>query len=150
VLYAEGESERVLRAVQAVVDENLARPILIGRPAVIDMRILRPRLRPAVISTWSIESDSRYRELWQDYYRLMGREGVTPTPPARPCAPTPPDRLHAAAPGDADALICGTTGPTTSTSPRREPDRPEARRQPVCGHEHPAAAQRVLASPTPT
>jgi malate dehydrogenase (oxaloacetate-decarboxylating)(NADP+) len=65
----------VLRAVRAVVDENLARPILIGRPAVIDMRIEKFGLNLVAgrdFDVVNVESDSRYRELWQEYYRLMG------------------------------------------------------------------------------
>ena len=114
VLYSEGESERVLRAVRAVVDENLARPILIGRPAVIDMRIEKLGLNLQSgrdFDVVNIESDSRYRELWQEYYRLMSRDGVTPDS-AREALRADSTLIGCMLlrRGDADALICGTTG----------------------------------------
>ena len=80
IIYAEGEDERILRAVQTVVDEGLARPILVGRPEVMDMRIERYDLRIRqgkdfdVIST---ESDPRYKALWSTYYELTQRKGIT-------------------------------------------------------------------------
>ena len=81
IVYAEGEDERVLRAVQVVVDEGLAQPILIGRPAVIERRIERFGLRIAArrrTSSSSIpESDPRYRDYWTEYYRLTERQGVS-------------------------------------------------------------------------
>ena len=114
VLYSEGESERVLRAVRAVVDENLARPILIGRPAVIDMRIEKFGLNLKAgrdFDVVNVESDSRYRELWQEYYRLMGRDGVTPDS-AREALRSDTTLIGCMLlrRGDADALVCGTTG----------------------------------------
>ena len=114
VLYAEGESERVLRAVRAVIDEDLARPILIGRPAVIDMRLDKLGLNLKAgrdFDVVNIESDSRYRELWQEYYRLMGRDGVTPDS-AREALRSDATLIGCMLlrRGDADALICGTTG----------------------------------------
>ncbi len=80
IAYAEGEEERVLRACQIVVDENLARPVLIGRPAVIEQRIERFGLRLKAEVDYdvvNVENDARYRELWQDYHQLMERRGVT-------------------------------------------------------------------------
>jgi malate dehydrogenase (oxaloacetate-decarboxylating)(NADP+) len=80
IAYAEGEEERVLRACQIVVDDNLAHPVLIGRPAVIEQRIERfgLRLKAGVdYDVVNVENDDRYRELWQDYHRLMERRGVT-------------------------------------------------------------------------
>jgi len=114
VLYSEGESERVLRAVRAVVDENLARPILIGRPAVIEMRIEKFGLNLKAgrdFDVVNVESDSRYRELWQEYYRLMGRDGVTPDS-AREAMRSDTTLIGCMLlrRGDADALVCGTTG----------------------------------------
>ncbi|MDD2667322.1 MULTISPECIES: NADP-dependent malic enzyme [Zoogloea] len=114
VLYAEGESERVLRAVRAVVDEKLARPILIGRPAVIDMRIEKFGLNLVAGRDFDVvntESDSRYRELSHEYYRLMGRDGVTPDS-AREAMRSDTTLIGCMLlrRGDADALICGTTG----------------------------------------
>jgi malate dehydrogenase (oxaloacetate-decarboxylating)(NADP+) len=81
VLYAEGEDERVLRAARVVIDERLARPILIGRPSVIDMRIRKAGLNLVAERDFEIvnpESDPRYRDIWNEYYRIMSRRGVTP------------------------------------------------------------------------
>ncbi len=80
VAYAEGEEERVLRAVQVVVDEALARPTLIGRPAVIAQRIERFGLRlqhGRDYDVVNVEQDERYRDFWQTYHRLTERKGVT-------------------------------------------------------------------------
>ncbi len=80
IVYAEGEDERVLRAVQVVADERLARPILIGRPAVVERRIERfgLRLRPGVdFEIVNPEWDERYKAYWQEYHRLTERRGVT-------------------------------------------------------------------------
>ncbi len=80
VAYAEGEEERVLRAVQIVVDEGLARPTLIGRPAVIAMRIEKFGLRLEAGRDYDLvntENDPRYREYWQSYHALTARKGVT-------------------------------------------------------------------------
>ena len=80
VVYCDGEDERVLRAVQAVRDEGLALPVLIGRPDVIEMRIHRAGLRIQAGSDFEVinpDSDARYRDLWMDYHQLMGRKGVT-------------------------------------------------------------------------
>ena len=81
VAYAEGEEERVLRAVQVVVDEGLARPVLIGRPEVIAARVEKFGLRLRAGTDFdlvNINSDPRYRECWQLYYQLMGRNGISP------------------------------------------------------------------------
>ncbi len=81
VVYADGEDERVLRAVQVVKDERLAQPILVGRRAVIDMRIERAGLRLKRGVDFEVtdpEDDPRYREYWELYHTLMKREGVTP------------------------------------------------------------------------
>ena len=80
VAYAEGEEERVLRACQIVVDEGLARPTLIGRPAVIEQRIAKfgLRLRPGLdYDVVNVELDERYRDFWQTYHHMMERRGVT-------------------------------------------------------------------------
>ena len=81
VLYAEGEDERVLRAARVVLDERLAVPILIGRPAVIEMRIRKAGLNLQPGRDFEVvnpESDPRYRDIWNEYYRIMSRKGVTP------------------------------------------------------------------------
>jgi malate dehydrogenase (oxaloacetate-decarboxylating)(NADP+) len=80
VAYAEGEEERVLRAVQIVVDEGLARPTLIGRPAIIAQRIERFGLRLSQgldYDVVNVEDDHRYRDFWQTYHRMTARKGVT-------------------------------------------------------------------------
>jgi malate dehydrogenase (oxaloacetate-decarboxylating)(NADP+) len=80
VAYAEGEEERVLRACQIVVDEGLARPTLIGRPAVIAERIEKFGLRlkeELDYDVVNVEHDHRYRNFWQSYHRIMERRGVT-------------------------------------------------------------------------
>ncbi|MBA3777541.1 MAG: NADP-dependent malic enzyme, partial [Betaproteobacteria bacterium] len=80
IVYAEGEEERVLRAVQVVVDEELAYPILIARPAVLERRIQRYglRIRPGVdFEVINPESDDRYRDYWTEYFRLTERKGVS-------------------------------------------------------------------------
>ncbi|MBA2411883.1 MAG: NADP-dependent malic enzyme [Burkholderiaceae bacterium] len=80
VVFAEGEEERVLRAVQVVIDEKIAKPILIGRPAVIDKRLERfgLRMRPGVdFNLVNPEFDNRYRDYWETYHRLAARKGVT-------------------------------------------------------------------------
>ena len=81
IIFADGEDERVLRAVQTVVDEKIAHPILVGRPAVIDMRLKRFGLRLTPGSDFEIvdpEDDQRFTETWTAYYKLQGRHGITP------------------------------------------------------------------------
>jgi malate dehydrogenase (oxaloacetate-decarboxylating)(NADP+) len=114
VIFAEGEDERVLHAVRVVVDEGLARPILIGRPAVIEMRIKRHALNLVAgrdFELVNVESDARYRELWNEYHRMMCRRGVTPEI-ARTMVRSNTTLIGAMLlrRGDADALICGTYG----------------------------------------
>ncbi|WP_018991805.1 NADP-dependent malic enzyme [Aromatoleum toluclasticum] len=80
IIFAEGESERVLRAVQTVVDEGLARPILIGRPDVVSANIERFGLRMRAEQNFELvnpDSDPRFKELWTYYHGLMEREGVS-------------------------------------------------------------------------
>jgi len=114
VIYAEGEDERVLRAVKVVVDEGLARPIVIGRPAVIQMRIDKCGLKLVPGKDFELvnqESDPRYRELWEEYHHLMGRQGVTPEL-AKAKLRSDPTLIGAMLlrRGSGDALICGTYG----------------------------------------
>ena len=80
VAFCEGEEERVLRAVQIVVDEGIARPTIIGRPAIIAQRITKFGLRLEQGRDYDIvnvEQDDRYRDFWQTYHRMMDRKGVT-------------------------------------------------------------------------
>ena len=80
IVYAEGEDERVLRAVQVVIDEGIAKPVLVGRPAVLQQNIERHGLRLKAGVDFEIvnpEQDPRYREYWNAYYRLTERMGVS-------------------------------------------------------------------------
>src|SRR6195952_2365062 len=80
VAYAEGEEERVLRAVQIVVDENLARPTLIGRPEIIKQRIEKFGLRLEAGRDYDLvntEWDDRFRDYWKTYHSMTARKGVT-------------------------------------------------------------------------
>ncbi|MBS3935488.1 MAG: NADP-dependent malic enzyme [Sulfuritalea sp.] len=79
IVFCEGEDERMLRAVQTVCDEGLARPILIGRPEVVERHLAKCGLRVRAGEHFELvnpDSDPRYKELWQDYYELMCRKGV--------------------------------------------------------------------------
>ncbi len=114
IVFAEGEEERVLRALQVIVDEKLARPILIARPAVLEKRIERfgLRIRPDVdFDVVNPESDARYRSYWQEYLRLMDRRGVTQQlakiEMRRRLTLIGAMMLHM---GDADGMVCGTYG----------------------------------------
>jgi malate dehydrogenase (oxaloacetate-decarboxylating)(NADP+) len=114
VLYADGEDERLLRAVQVVVDEALARPILVGRPAVIETRIARAglRIQPGrEIEIVNPEDDPRYRACWEAYHQIMAREGVTVA--MAKAALRRSNTLISAMllrRGDADAMLCGLVG----------------------------------------
>jgi malate dehydrogenase (oxaloacetate-decarboxylating)(NADP+) len=114
VVYCEGEDERVLRAIQAVLDEGLAQPVAIGRPEVIQNRIERAGLRLAAGRDFEVvnpDSDPRYKELWQEYHKLRGRQGITPE--------IAKQRLRSdntligcllLRRGEVDAVLCGTVG----------------------------------------
>ncbi|WPZ34240.1 NADP-dependent malic enzyme [Thalassobaculum sp. OXR-137] len=114
VVFAEGEEERVLRAVQSVLDEKLAKPILIGRPDVIERRLDRFGLRLKVgrdVEVVDPNNDDRYELYWRTYHGLLERRGVSPDR-AREVVRTN-DTVIAALMmqlGDADAAICGTVG----------------------------------------
>ena len=114
VVYCEGEDERVLRAVQAVRDEGLARPVLIGRPDVIGVRIERAGLRIQAGADFEVvnpDSDARYRELWTGYHQLMGRKGVTQEMAKQALrSDTTLIGTMLLKRGDVDALICGMVG----------------------------------------
>ncbi|MCH8179507.1 MAG: NADP-dependent malic enzyme [Proteobacteria bacterium] len=116
IAYAEGENEGVLRAAQIVVDENIARPTLIGRPGVIQERIERfgLRLKAGVdFDVVSTENDPRHRDYWQAYHRLAERKGVTEQMAKiemrRRLTLIGSMLLHK---GEVDGLICGTWGNT--------------------------------------
>jgi malate dehydrogenase (oxaloacetate-decarboxylating)(NADP+) len=114
VVYAEGEEEVTLRAVQTVVDEGLAHPILIGRPDVIASRIARLglRLKPGVdFELTNINDDPRFHDYWQQYHRLTERRGVTPSA-AKNLIRSRPTLIAAlmVERGEADAMICGLVG----------------------------------------
>ncbi|MGZ5817369.1 MAG: NADP-dependent malic enzyme [Burkholderiaceae bacterium] len=116
IVFAEGEDERVLRAVQIVVDEGLAQPILVGRPAILEQRIKKFGLRLKTNVDFSIinpEFDSHYRDYWQTYFAMTCRKGVT-----EQYAKLEMRRRHTLIgsmmihKGDADGLICGTYSTT--------------------------------------
>jgi malate dehydrogenase (oxaloacetate-decarboxylating)(NADP+) len=116
VAYAEGEDERILRATQIVVDEGLARPTLIGRPAIIAQRIEKFGLRlkeELDYDVVNVEQDHRYRDFWQSYHRMTARKGVTEQiakiEMRRRLTLIGSMLLHK---GDVDGLICGTWGST--------------------------------------
>ncbi len=118
VAYAEGEEERVLRAVQVVVDEGLARPTLIGRPPVIAQRVERFGLRLKEGQDYdvvNVEQDHRYREFWQTYHRITERKGIT----VQMAKIEMRRRLTLIGcmlllKGEVDGMLCGTWGTTAS------------------------------------
>jgi malate dehydrogenase (oxaloacetate-decarboxylating)(NADP+) len=116
IVFAEGEEERVLRAVQIVVDEKLAKPILIGRPAVIEQRIARYGLRLVAGQDYTVvntDHDERYRDFWQTYYKMMSRKGIS-----EQMAKLEMRRRTTligsmlVKKGEADGMICGTISTT--------------------------------------
>ena len=114
VVYAEGEEEVVLRAVQVIADEGFARPILIGRPAVIEKRIAKLGLRLVAGTDFEmcdIGDDPRFNDYWQQYHALTERRGVTPAA-AKNLMRSRPTLIAAlmVERGEADAMICGLVG----------------------------------------
>ena len=114
VVYCEGEEERTLRAVQVVLDEGLAKPILIGRHKVVETRLKRLRLRMTLgedVELVDPENDPRYRDYWETYHNLMERRGVTPAV-ARNVVRTDTTVIGALMVhrDEADAMLCGTIG----------------------------------------
>jgi len=116
IVFAEGEEERVLRAVQIIVDEQLAKPILVGRPAVLARHIetFGLRIKPGVdFEVVNPDFDERYHDYWQTYYQLTSRQGVT-----QQYAKIEMRRRHSLIgaimikKGHADGMICGTFGTT--------------------------------------
>lgn len=114
IVYAEGEDDRVLRAVQSIIDDNLAQPILIGRRKVVANRIERLGLRLEEGTDFEIcdpEDDPRYREYWTLYHSIMERKGVTPEA-AKTILRTNTTVIAAlmVIRGEADGMVCGVVG----------------------------------------
>jgi malate dehydrogenase (oxaloacetate-decarboxylating)(NADP+) len=114
IAYAEGEDERVLRAAQVALDEDLASPILIGRPAVIEARIKKAGLRMKLgvdVTVVNQDDDPRFKQYWQAYHRIMGRRGVSPDAAKaavlRSTTTVASLMVHL---GDADGMLCGLHG----------------------------------------
>ena len=114
LVYAEGEDERVLQAVQMVVDDSVALPVLIGRPAVVEKRIKKLGLRIRAGEHFELvnpENDPRYRDYWMSYYHIMQRHGVTQEQAKidmrRSGTLIGAMMVHR---GEAEALLCGTFG----------------------------------------
>ncbi|PWG16223.1 NADP-dependent malic enzyme [Salibaculum griseiflavum] len=114
IVFSEGEDERVLRAAQAILEETTEKPILIGRPEVIEARceraglVVRPGRDFEIVNP---ENDPRYRDYWGTYHQIMARRGVTPDL-ARAIMRTNNTAIGAVMVqrGEADSLICGTFG----------------------------------------
>ncbi|MBN06691.1 MAG: NADP-dependent malic enzyme [Rhodospirillaceae bacterium] len=114
VVYAEGESRRVLRAVQNALDEGIVRPILIGRRRVISLRIEQLGLRLKIDEDFDLvdpEGDDRYRVYWELYHALTSRDGISRNE-ARFLVRTNNTVIAALMlrQGEAEAMICGATG----------------------------------------
>ncbi len=114
IIFAEGEDERVLRATQIILEEQLATPVLIGRPAVVEKRLQRAglRIRPGVdFELVNPENDPRYRDCWMAYHKLMARRGVTPAV-AKSAMRRDTTLMGAMLMklGFADGMICGVLG----------------------------------------
>lgn len=114
IVFSEGEDERVLRAAQAILEETTEKPILIGRPEVVERRCERLGLMVRPGKDFDIvnpENDPRYRDYWQTYYSIMARQGVTPDI-ARAIMRTNTTAIGAVMVyrGEADSLICGSIG----------------------------------------
>jgi len=114
VVYAEGEEDTILRAVQHLVDERLVRPILIGRPAIIERRIERLNLRIRAgrdFELCNVDDDPRYNDYWNLFLQLGQRQGITPSL-AKSLVRSRPTLIAAlmVQRGEADAMICGLVG----------------------------------------
>jgi malate dehydrogenase (oxaloacetate-decarboxylating)(NADP+) len=114
IVFSEGEDERILRATQVVIDEGLARPILVGRPSVLERRIERfgLRIKPGVdFEVVNPEGDPRYRDYWTEYHRLTRRKGVSESfaklEMRRRLTLIGAMLIHK---GEADGMICGMIG----------------------------------------
>jgi malate dehydrogenase (oxaloacetate-decarboxylating)(NADP+) len=114
LVFAEGEDERILRTVQVLSDEGIAKPILVGRPEVINIRIEKLGLRIKLDTNFIItnpQSDPRYEDYWRGYHKIMERQGVSPDL-SRTILRTNTTAIAAmmVRRGEADAMICGTYG----------------------------------------
>jgi len=116
IVFSEGEEERILRAVQIIVDEKLAKPVLIGRPAVILQRIAKFGLRLVADVDYTVvntDHDERYRDYWQAYHKMMSRRGITAqlakVEMRRRSTLIGAMMLHK---GEVDGMICGTISTT--------------------------------------
>ena len=114
LVYAEGEDERVLRAVQQVIDDNLAKPIVIGRREVVERRLQKLGLHSKLDKDFELvdpEDDPRFHEYWTLYHKLMERKGVSPDS-ARTLVRTRTSLIAAlmVERGEADAMLCGAVG----------------------------------------
>ena len=114
IVFTEGEDERVLRTAQAMMEETIDKPILIGRPEVIEVRSARAGLKIKAGVDYELvnpENDPRYRDYWTSYHEIMARRGVTPDL-AKAIMRTNPTAIGAIMVhrGEADSLICGTFG----------------------------------------
>ncbi len=114
IVYCEGEEDHVLRAIQMVLDEKIAKPVVIGRREVIDVRIRRLRLRMEIDKDFELvdpQSDPRYKSYWEAYHARMERKGITPAV-ARLAVRTSTTVIGALMVhrGEADAIVCGTVG----------------------------------------
>ena len=114
IAFAEGEDERALRAAQVALEEDLAEPILVGRPAVIEARIRKAGLRLQLgkdVTVVNPDDDPRFRHYWQTYHRIMGRRGVSPEAAKaavhRSTTTIASLLVHL---GDADGMLCGLYG----------------------------------------
>ncbi len=114
IAFAEGEDDRVLRAAQIAIDEDIATPLLVGRPAVIETRIRKAGLRMQLgkdVAVVNPDDDPRFKQYWQAYHRLMGRRGVSPEAAKaavrRSSTTIASLMVHL---GDADGMLCGLQG----------------------------------------
>src|SRR5688572_29436829 len=114
IAFAEGEDERVLRAAQIALDEQIALPLLLGRPAVIEARIRKTGLRMKLgqdVTVVNPDDDPRFRQYWQTYHRIMGRRGISPDAAKaavhRSTTTIASLMVHL---GDADGMLCGLHG----------------------------------------
>ena len=114
LIYAEGEDPRVLQAVQVVVDEGLAHPILVGRTELIASRIEKLGLRLRLGENCegvNVLSDARFRDAWTEYYQLACRDGVTRALAMEEMrSRTTLIGAILVRRGDGDAMLCGTVG----------------------------------------